>query len=309
MDKQTHKLLIIGSGPAGLTAAIYAARSNLQPVIIDGNTPGGQLMGTSLVENWPGIKSILGPKLMIDMRDHAKHFGTQFISSSVTRADFSKKPFTVWTEDNTQIQAHSIIIATGATPKKLGVPGEEKYWGKGITTCAVCDGAFYPDKNVLVIGGGDTAMEDSSFLKKFTKKITVVQIEDKLTASHAMQQRVVNDPDIKVILSSTITEFTGDDNHVKKAIIANKKTGEKTTLDIDGAFIAIGLSPNTKPFQDQVECDKWGYIKVNNEVHTSVEGIFAGGDVHDFRYRQAVTSAGAGCMAALEAERYLKNIL
>ena len=151
-------------------------------------------------------------------------------------------------------------------------------------------------------------MEDSSFLKKFTKKVTIVQIEDKLTASHAMQQRVVNDPDITIMLGSTVTEFTGDDNHVKSAIISNKKTGEKTTLEIDGAFIAIGLTPNTKPFKDQIKCDEWGYIKVNNQVHTSVEGVFAGGDVHDFRYRQAITSAGAGCMAALEVERYLKSI-
>lgn len=309
MKNKIHKLIIIGSGPAGLTAAIYAARANLEPVIIDGQEPGGQLINTSYVENWPGEKSILGPELMSNIREHAQHFGTQFVSGKVTRVDFSKKPFTLWIDDKTEMQAHAIIIATGATPKRLGVPGENDYWGKGVTTCAVCDGAFYPDKKVLVIGGGDTAMEDASFLKKFTKHITIVHILDKFTASYAMQQRVINDPDITIIYSSTVTEFTGDGKHVTSAVITNQITGKKTTIDVNGAFIAIGLSPNTAPFKDHVRCDKWGFVDVNNHVLTSVEGVFAAGDVHDYRYRQAVTSAAAGCMAALDAERYLSNSL
>lgn len=309
MENIVHKLIIIGSGPAGLTAAVYAARTNLDPLVIDGSTPGGQLVGTSYVENWPGEKSILGPKLMMNMREHAKHFDTKFLSESITKVDFSQKPFTLWTDRDKQLKAHAVIIATGATPKRLNVPGEEDYWGKGVTTCAVCDGAFYPDKNVLVIGGGDTAMEDASFLKKFTNKITVVHILDKLTASHAMQQRVINDPDIKIIYNSTVTEFRGNGEHVTGVTITNQQTNEQTDMDIEGAFVAIGLKPNTDPFRDHIECDKWGFIKITNHTHTSIEGIFAAGDVHDYRYRQAITSAGAGCMAALDAERYLSDVI
>ncbi len=309
MQNDINKLIIIGSGPAGLTAAVYAARANLNPVIIDGNEPGGQLMKTSYVENWPGEKSILGPQLMGNMRDHAKHFGTQFIAGKVTSVNFSQKPFSITIDDKQQLHTHAIIIATGATPKRLKVPGEDKYWGKGVTTCAVCDGAFYPDKEVVVIGGGDTAMEDASFLKKFTKKITIVHILDKLTASHAMQQRVINDPDITIIYNSTITEFKGNGQHLTAVEVTQQHTKEKTTLKIDGAFIAIGLSPNVTPFKDHLECTDYGFIKVHDTVFTSVEGVFAAGDVHDARYRQAITSAGAGCMAALEAERYLSSLL
>jgi thioredoxin reductase (NADPH) len=309
MENKIHKLIIIGSGPAGLTAAVYAARANLEPIIIDGDEPGGQLVKTSYVENWPGEKSILGPKLMMNMRDHAQHFGTQFIPGRVTRVDFSKKPFTITVNDKTELQSHAVIIATGATPKRLGVPGEDTYWGKGVTTCAVCDGAFYPDKNVIVVGGGDTAMEDASFLKKFTKKITIIHILDKFTASHAMQQRVINDPDITVHYSSTVTELYGDGQHVNAVTMTNQLTGDKTKLDADGVFIAVGLSPNTAPFKDHVECDKWGFVNVINQTRTNIEGVFAAGDVHDYRYRQAITSAAAGCMAALDAERYLSEIV
>ncbi len=308
MEQPIYKLIIVGSGPAGLTAAIYAARANLHPIIIDGNEPGGQLTKTSYVENWPGEKSILGPELMAKMRDHAKQFGAHFVSGKITGSDFTKKPFTLTIDDKKQVHAESIIIATGTVPKTLNVPGEKEYWGKGVTTCAVCDGAFYPDKEVMVIGGGDTAMEDASFLKKFTKKITIVHILDKLTASHAMQQRVLNDPDIKIIYNSTVIEFIGDDKHLTAAVVENKKTGEKTTISVEAAFIAVGLSPNSVPFKDQVECSQGGFINVKDHVLTSVEGVFAAGDVHDYRYRQAITSAGAGCMAALEAERYLASI-
>ena len=301
------KLIIIGSGPAGLTAAIYAARANLQPLIIEGANPGGQLMNTSLVENWPGEKSIMGPALMQKIREHAQSFGTEFLTESVSRVDFTKKPFTLWTNRGTELKAHAVIIATGATPKRLGVPGENEYWGKGVTTCAVCDGAFYKDKKTVVVGGGDTAMEDASFLKKFTKDITIIQIGEKLSASHAMQQRVINDPDIKIIYNSSVSTFKGDGKHVQQLTITNKKTGQTTQMPVDGAFIAIGMDPNTAPFKGQIDLDAWGYIKVHKETKTSVEGIFVAGDAHDFRYRQAITAAGSGCMASLDAERWLSE--
>ncbi len=300
-----EQLIIIGSGPAGLTAAIYAARANLKPLLIEGKEPGGQLMGTTYVENWPGDKKVLGPTLMMRMKEHAQAFGTRFESGQIARVDFSKKPFTLWNNKDKEFHADAVIIATGAIPKRLKVPGEDQYWGKGITTCAVCDGAFYKDQKVIIVGGGDTAMEDASFMTKFTKDITIVQILDKLTASHAMQQKVINNPDIKIIYDTTVSEIRGDGNHVSGLSLINQKTGENTTLDANGVFLAIGLKPNTSPFAGQVEVDKWGYIKVHDGSKTSVEGVFAAGDVHDYSYRQAVTSAGAGCKAALDAQRYL----
>lgn len=307
MENKIHKLIIIGSGPAGLTAAVYAARANLEPIIIDGDEPGGQLVKTTYVENWPGEKSILGPKLMTNMREHAKHFGTQFIAGSVTKVDFSKKPFTLTVNDKTTLQGHAVIIATGATPKRLGVPGEDDYWGKGVTTCAICDGAFYRDKKVVIVGGGDTAMEDASFLKKYTSHITIVHILDKFTASHAMQQRVINDADIKVLYNSTVTEIHGDGQHVNAVTATNQKDGKTNKLDVDGVFVAVGLNPNSAPFKDCISCNKGGFIELHDQTRTNIEGVFVAGDVHDYRYRQAVTAAGAGCMAALDAERYLSS--
>ncbi|HEV2601002.1 MAG TPA: thioredoxin-disulfide reductase [Candidatus Babeliales bacterium] len=304
-----HKLIIIGSGPAGLTAGVYAARANLAPLIIEGSNPGGQLMSTSLVENWPGEKSIMGPALMMKMRDHAKSFGCTFLTENVTSVDFKNRPFTITTDKNKTMQAHAVIIATGALSKRLNIPGEQEYWSKGVTTCAVCDGAFYPNKEVIIVGGGDTAMEDASFMTRFTDKITIVHILDKLTASHAMQQRVLNNPKIKIIYNSTVTKIEGDGSHVKQVIITNQQTKEITTLPADALFIAIGMNPNTKPFEGQLELDKIGYMQVHNHTRTSVEGVFAAGDVADFRYRQAITSAGSGCMAALDAERYLESVL
>jgi thioredoxin reductase (NADPH) len=308
MENKVHKLIIVGSGPAGLTAAIYAARANLEPIVIDGDTPGGQLIKTSYVENWPGEKSILGPQLMMNMRDHAKQFGTQFVAGNVTQVDFAQRPFLVTVDNKKTLQSHAIIIATGATPKRLGVPGEDHYWGKGVTTCAVCDGAFYKDRKVVVIGGGDTAMEDASFLKKFTKDITIIHILDKFTASHAMQERVVNDPDIKVYYNSTVTEIHGDNQKVTGVTMTNQADGKTTQLEADGVFVAIGLSPNSAPFKDYITCNQGGWIEVTDQTRSNIEGVFVAGDVHDYRYRQAVTAAGAGCMAALDAERYLSHI-
>ena len=201
----------------------------------------------------------------------------------------------------------AVIIATGADPKKLGCPGEKEYWGKGVTTCAVCDGAFYPDKRVIVVGGGDTAMEDASFMTKFTDKITIVQNQDALTASHVMQKRVLEKPSITILYSSTITKIQGDGSHITHAEVTDLKTKKKQLLEVDGIFLAIGLQPSSEAFKDQVELEKWGYIRVENHTRTSIEGIFVAGDVADWRYRQAITSAATGCKAALDAERYLKN--
>lgn len=306
--KNHHKLIIIGSGPAGLTAAVYAARANLKPLVIQGKNPGGQLMNTSYVENWPGETSILGPQLMIKMQAHAAHFGTEVLEETVASTDFSKKPFRLTTDRGTVLTADTVIIATGASSKRLGCPGESEYWGKGVTTCAVCDGAFYKDRPVLIVGGGDTAMEDASFMLNFTDKITIVHILDKLTASHAMQERVINNPKIKIIYKSTVSEIKGNGNHVTHAVVTNQETGKTEDIPADGMFVAIGLNPNVGPFKGQVELNKFGFIEVKDQTQTSVPGVFVAGDVADYRYRQAITSAGAGCMAALDAERYLKSL-
>jgi len=307
-----ENLVIIGSGPAGLTAGLYSSRADLQPIILDGEKPGGQLMGTSMVENWPGDKSILGPTLIMNMREHAKHFGCRFLAKTVKDVDTTQKPFTITTHDDQIIKTHAIIIATGASPRRLGVEGEDEYWGKGITTCAVCDGAFYTDKKVIIIGGGDSAMEDASFLHKFTKDITLIHIKDTLTASVPMQKRVLNNPDIKIIYNSTVTGFFGDDNRVTEAEVTNLQTNEKQILPIDGAFVAIGLIPNTGFLKGKIDLSEHGYVVVKGEkahTKTSVEGIFAAGDVFDPFYRQAITSSGTGCMAAIDAERYLAQLL
>lgn len=304
---KNYQLIIIGSGPAGLTAGIYAARAQLKPLIIEGNTPGGQLMGTTYVENWPGEKSILGPKLMLNMREHAKAMGCDFMAQEVVRVDFSRRPFTLWTKHGDELRAQSVIIATGAVPKRLGVPGEDTYWGRGVTTCAVCDGAFYQNKNVIIVGGGDTAMEDASFMTKFTDKITVVQNLDRLTASEPMKKRVLDNPNISVLYSTQVQEIRGNGEHIQEVLVTDTKTGEQKTLKADVVFVAIGLRPSTRIFEGQLELGSYGYLKVQDHTKTSVEGVFAAGDVADYRYRQAITSAASGCMAALDAERYLER--
>lgn len=307
MNQNINKLVIVGSGPAALTAGIYAARANLYPIAIQGDNPGGQLVTTSLVENWPGETKILGPTLMKKMRTHAKELGVVFMEDSVISSDFTHRPFTLTTKKGTIVRSHAIIIATGSSPHKLGCPGEDTYWGKGITTCAICDGALYKDQPLLVIGGGDSGMEAASFLTKFTNNITVVQNLEKLTASHAMQKRVINDPRIKIMYNSTVSSFEGDGKRVSQAIIINLKNNSSTRLSVDGVFITIGLMPNTAPFVNQVKLNQYGYIQLEYNSQTSVPGIFAAGDVHDPRYRQAITAAGDGCKAALDSERYLSN--
>jgi thioredoxin reductase (NADPH) len=307
--QQCYNVVIVGSGPAGLTAGIYAARAALSPLIIDGSDPGGQLMGTSFVENWPGNKSILGTDLMANMRDHAESLGCTFLGDAVVATDFSSRPFKLFTRRNKIIEAHSVIIASGAHPKKLGCVGEDVYWGRGITSCAVCDAAFYRDKKVVVIGGGDSAMESASFLTKFTQDITVVHILDKFTASKSMQDRVLNNSAIKIIYNSTVIEYLGNGQHVSGVIIKNNLSGQEQELSADGVFINIGMLPNTEYLKGQLELDSFGYLMVANHTKTSINGIFAAGDVADYRYRQAITSAGSGCMAALDAEHYIAEIM
>lgn len=304
-----EKVVILGSGPAGLTAGIYTGRAGLTPLIIDGSKPGGQLMTTTNVENWPGEISIPGPALMDTMRTHAAQYGSQFLSATVTHVDLSKRPFIITTdnEKTKTIEAQTLIIATGAHPKKLCIPGEETYWGRGVSTCAVCDGTFYKGKRVLIVGGGDTAMESASFMLNFTNDITIVHILPKLTASHAMQQRVVDNPSVKIMYESTVMAIQGTEKIVSQVIIKNQKTGEETTLPTDGVFVAIGIIPNTALFKGQLELTPYGYIALKEHTQTSVPGVFAAGDVADSRYRQAITSAGHGCAAAMDAERFLSE--
>ena len=307
-DNPVHDLVIIGSGPAGLTAGVYSSRAFLKPILIEGSKPGGQLMGTTSVENWPGHKTILGPQLITQLKEHAQHFGTNFITRQVMRVDFSRKPFSVETDDKKILQSNAVIIATGASPNRLGCTGEDQYWGKGVTVCAVCDGAFYPDKKVVVVGGGDTAMEDALFMAKYTSDITIVHILDKLTASPTMQKRILDNPKVKIIYSRTVKEIKGDGSHVNEITIANQETQETQTIPADVVFLAIGQKPNTELFKGQIELDRMGYIVTKNGTKTSIEGVFAAGDAVDFRYRQAIVSAGTGCMAALDAQRYLETI-
>lgn len=302
-----HPLVIIGAGPAGLTAAIYAARANIKPLIIEGPKPGGQLMGTTAVENWPGNESIMGPELMLNMIKHTKKFDTEIMAGSVTKVDTTDRPFTLTIDNSKKIKAHSIIIASGATPNKLSCPGEEEYWGKGVTTCAVCDGAFYKDQQVIVVGGGDSGMESASFLARNNNNITLVHIGDELTASHAMQQRVLDKPNINIVYNSTVTEIKGDGNNVTSALITNQQTNETKEIPTSAVFLSIGLTPNTNIFGNELELTKLGHVQVHDLVKTSVKGIFAAGDVQDPKYRQAVVSAGFGCIAALEAEHYITS--
>lgn len=306
-ENNIHKLIIIGSGPAGLTAGIYAARSDMGPLIIEGKIPGGQLMGTTMVENWPGEKSIMGPQLMQNMRSQAKELGCVFESGEIVQVDFSQRPFSLWTNKKKLLQAHAVIVATGAVHRRLGCPGEDFYWGKGVSTCAVCDGAFFKGKKVAIVGGGDTAMEEASFLAKYTDDITIIQNLEHLTASHAMQQRVLNNKQIKIMYSTTVQAIEGDKTRATGVMLMDK-TGQNTHFPVDGLFLAIGLKPSVDIFKGALELTAQGYLAVRDHTKSSVEGVFIAGDVADFRYRQAVTSAGSGCMAALDAERYLTSL-
>ena len=302
----THKVIIIGSGPAGLTAALYTARANLNPLVLGGLEWGGQLMLTTEVENYPGfIDGINGPDLMENFKKQAERFGAEIIYSNVTSVDFSQKPFKIISGENSY-EAQTVIIATGASARWLGLENEQKLIGKGVSSCATCDGFFFKDKEIALVGGGDSAMEEALFLTKFASKVTVVHRRDKLRASKIMQDRALSNENIEVHWNSVIEDIKGDQK-VQQIILKDTKTGENKTLEMGGVFVAIGHEPNTELFKNQLEMDENGYIIQKQNTETSVKGVFTAGDVHDHRYRQAVTAAGFGCMSAIDVDKYLSE--
>jgi thioredoxin reductase (NADPH) len=301
-----ENVIIIGSGPAGYTAAIYSARANLQPLMIEGLTPGGQLMITSDVENYPGFDhGITGPELMAVMRKQAERFGTHFITKDVTQVDFSKRPFKVWVNEE-MYQAATVIVATGASAKWMGIESEKKFMGKGVSACATCDGAFFKNQTVAVVGGGDSAMEEASFMTRFSPKVYLIHRRESFRASKIMQDRVLKNPKIQPVYNSVIDEILGD-KLVNAIRLKDTETNKTSELKVEGVFMAIGHQPNTKIFKDYLKTNEAGYLVVTpGTTKTNVPGVFAAGDVQDHVYRQAVTAAGTGCMAALEAERFLE---
>ncbi len=300
----TYDVIIIGAGPAGYTAGIYSSRARHKTLILSGILPGGQLVNTTDVENYPGFeKGIMGPDLMIIMRKQTERMGTEIVDDAVVKVDFKNKPFKVFTASK-EYEAKAVILATGANPRKLGLEGEQTFAGKGVSYCATCDGPFFRNLELVVAGGGDSAMEEATFLTKFASKVYIVHRRDELRASKVMQERAQDNPKIQFQLNSEIEEINGKEK-VQQVILKNNKTNEKTTLNVGGVFVAIGHEPNTKIFQNQVELDKQGYLILKNRTETSVSGVFAAGDVHDHTYRQAVTAAGYGCMAAIDVDGYL----
>lgn len=311
-----HKVLIAGSGPAGLTAAVYTARAQLNPVIVEGepsstsDQPGGQLMLTTEVENFPGFPDgILGPELMTAMRAQASRFGAELVTAKVSRVELKESPFQVWTGDpdapEPTYEAEALIIATGARALMLGVPGEDRLLGYGVSTCATCDGFFFRNQHIAVVGGGDSAIEEALFLTRFASKVTIVHRRDRLRASRIMQERALASPDIEFAWTQQVTEVLGQDK-LEGVRLRHTQSGAESDLPVTGLFVAIGHEPNTAIFRGQVELDDAGYVRTHDGSYTSVEGVFAAGDVQDHVYRQAVTAAGSGCMAAIDAERWLE---
>ncbi len=313
MENNHHKVVIIGSGPAGLTAAIYAARANLNPVIFEGMQPGGQLTITTEVENYPGfVEGIQGPELMSIMRDQAVRFGTTALFNEISEVDLSQRPFVLKSDDGKTYTADSVIVSTGASARLLGIESESKYMGFGVSACATCDGFFYKEKKVLVVGGGDTALEEANYLTKFASEVILIHRREGFRASKIMLERAEKNPKIKFMLNQVIKEVVGTENmgikSVTGAVLENTQDGTLTEFDADGIFIAIGHQPNTKIFAKQLDMDETGYLDVKaGSTYTNIEGVFAAGDVADKTYRQAITAAGSGCMAALDAQRWLEE--
>ncbi len=303
-----EKVIVIGSGPSGYTAAIYLARANLAPLVVEGFLPGGQLMMTTEVENFPGFpQGIMGPELMKGMRAQAERFGAKFVANNVTKVDFSKRPFKISVEDK-EFEAESVVIATGSDTRWLGLPNEKKLIGHGVSSCATCDGFFYRGKTICVVGGGDSAMEEATFLTRFATKVYVIHRRDTLRASKVMQDRAFADPKIEFLWNSEISEIFGEE-FVIGIELHNVETGEKKKMDMDGIFVAIGHMPNTKVFKEVITTDAAGYIIKNGKsTMTNIEGVFVAGDVYDHVYKQAITAAGMGCQAALDCERWLGSL-
>ncbi|HYG59699.1 MAG TPA: thioredoxin-disulfide reductase, partial [Symbiobacteriaceae bacterium] len=303
-----RKVVILGTGPAGLTAAIYTARANLQPLVIEGNEPGGQLTLTTEIENFPGFpEGIMGPQLMDNMRSQAQRFGAEFRSGWVTSVDLSQRPFKLTVDESEVIEAEAVIISTGASARLLGLPHEKENIGRGVSTCATCDGFFYTGKKVLVVGGGDSAMEEANFLTKFAE-VTIVHRRGELRASKIMQDRARANPRVSWALNVTPLEVVAGERGFTALKVRDNATGEERLLEADGMFVAIGHTPNTGFLADQLEIDDLGYIKTRpGSAETNIAGVFACGDVQDHKYRQAITAAGSGCMAALDCERFLEG--
>ncbi|MDZ7289335.1 MAG: thioredoxin-disulfide reductase [candidate division KSB1 bacterium] len=304
---ETRKVIIIGTGPAGYTAAIYTARANFKPLVFAGPEPGGQLTLTTLVENYPGFADgIMGPELMEQMKRQCEHFGAEIIYDAVTKVNFRTQPFEIFVGDQKYL-TETVIISTGASAKWLGLESERQLRGHGVSSCATCDGAFFRNQEVIVVGGGDVAMEDASFLTKFASKVTIVHRRDALRASKIMQERAFKNPKISFIWDSVVEEIHDvGKGTVTGVTLRNVKTNQRTQVRCDGVFVAIGHQPNTEIFKGQIELDEVGYIKLKNRTMTNIEGVFAAGDVVDHYYRQAVTAAGMGCMAAIDVEKYLE---
>jgi thioredoxin reductase (NADPH) len=303
---QTYDVVIIGSGPAGYTAGIYTSRAKLKTRIVSGTLPGGQLMTTSEVENYPGFPNgIFGPELMMNMRQQAERFGTCIVDDEVIRVDFNKRPFEVTSHSET-CEAHSVIICTGASPRKLGIPSEEQFAGRGVSYCATCDGPFFKGEDIVVVGGGDTALEEATFLTKFGRSVRLVHRRASLRASKILQQKAFENPKIEFLWNRVISTIEGD-RKVGAVTVKDVENGLEQRLPAGGIFVAIGHEPNTAIYKGQIELDNKGYIILKNHTATNIEGVFAAGDVHDFRYRQAITAGGFGCMAALDVEKWLNE--